>query len=170
MARSAMQQSKLRGNTPSCSAASLSTVKTHNSSMSWSNALSGPPLPIIPRSHPLSTALPQPADRAEEFERKATAHTAVLDSFYRNVTALKTGLVSSKDALRHAGYVGAVWEGFGFIHPKFSCIAIQFHRTTPLVGTTLRSLASPSCSRRRERPPAHRRALFFDLSRDLQLC
>ncbi|WP_109476638.1 hypothetical protein [Paraburkholderia sp. C35] len=45
-------------------------------------------------------------------ERKATAHTAVLDPDRRNKTALKTGLVSYEDALSDAGLEMHTYHGW----------------------------------------------------------
>ncbi|RQZ64208.1 hypothetical protein DF057_00140 [Burkholderia cepacia] len=47
-------------------------------------------------------------------ERKATLHTAVLDSERRDKTGLKSGLISESDALNLAYYKGIQYSGAGF--------------------------------------------------------
>lgn len=47
-------------------------------------------------------------------ERKATAHTAVLDPERRETTGLKSGVITEADALRMAYYKGIQYSGAGF--------------------------------------------------------
>ncbi|KVP39826.1 hypothetical protein [Burkholderia ubonensis] len=59
----------------------------------------------------MSTIAAEPTNESPETERKATAHTAVLHSRYRDDTGLKSGLIGPKDALRMADYAGTHYSG-----------------------------------------------------------
>ena len=48
-----------------------------------------------------------------ESERKATAHTAVLEPKRRETTGLKSGLIAPEDALHLAYYEGVIYSGIG---------------------------------------------------------
>jgi hypothetical protein len=63
----------------------------------------------------MSRVLETQRSAAEEPERKATPHTAVLDPERRKDTGLKSGLIAEKDALYMAHYQGTVFHGHSWL-------------------------------------------------------
>ncbi|HDR9105984.1 TPA: hypothetical protein QDB04_002840 [Burkholderia vietnamiensis] len=59
----------------------------------------------------MSTIAAEPTNQSNQTERKATAHTAVLHSGFREDTGLQSGLIAPGDALRLAYYAGTHYSG-----------------------------------------------------------
>jgi hypothetical protein len=79
---------------------------------------------------------------AEEPERKATPHTAVLDPERRKDTGLKSGLIAEKDALYMAYYQGAVFRGHSSLSSLRLGKEVVFYEVA-LHGKVYRALARP---------------------------
>ncbi|WP_434716254.1 hypothetical protein [Paraburkholderia sp. A3RO-2L] len=59
----------------------------------------------------MSTIAAEPTNQSNQTERKATEHTAVLHSGFREDTGLQSGLIAPGDALRLAYYAGTHYSG-----------------------------------------------------------
>lgn len=79
---------------------------------------------------------------AEEPERKATPHTAVLDPERRKDTGLKSGLIAEKDALFMAHYEGIIFHGFPAMANLRLGDEVAFYEVA-LHGKVYRALARP---------------------------
>ncbi|BFG77830.1 hypothetical protein PTKU46_58630 [Paraburkholderia terrae] len=109
----------------------------------------------------MSTVLETQLSAAEEPERKATPHTAVLDPDRRKDTALKSGLIAEKDALYMAYHQGTIFRG----HPSLSSLRlgdeIVFYEVT-LLGKVYRALARPTPG---QSPRTNHRDVKYELAR-----
>jgi hypothetical protein len=90
----------------------------------------------------MSTVLETQLSAAEEPERKATPHTAVLDPERRKDTGLKSGLTAEKDALYMAHYQGTVFRGHSWLSSLRLGNEVVFYEVA-LHGKVYRALARP---------------------------
>ncbi|MBN3761131.1 hypothetical protein [Burkholderia sp. Ac-20365] len=79
---------------------------------------------------------------AEEPERKATPHTAVLDPERRKDTGLKSGLIAGKDALHMAYYPGIIFHGHSALASLRLGDEVVFYEVA-VHGKIYRALARP---------------------------
>ena len=98
---------------------------------------------------------------AEEPERRATPHTAVLDPERREDTGLKSGLIAEKDALRRAHYEGTIYHGIPSMASLRLGDEIPFYEVA-LHGKVYRALARPSPN---QGPQALRLGAIYELAR-----
>ncbi|THJ45675.1 hypothetical protein E9536_40755 [Burkholderia sp. LS-044] len=90
----------------------------------------------------MSTVLESLRGAAEEPERGATAHTAVLDPDRRKDTGLRSGLIAEKDALYMADYVGTIFHGIPALASLRLGDEVPFYEVA-LHGKVYRALARP---------------------------
>ncbi|MGT2469284.1 hypothetical protein [Paraburkholderia terrae] len=90
----------------------------------------------------MRTVLKTQPGAAEECERKATPHTAVLDPERRKDTGLKSGLIAAKDALYMAYYQGTIFHGHSSLSSLSLGNEVVFYEVA-LHGTVYRALARP---------------------------
>jgi hypothetical protein len=109
----------------------------------------------------MSTVLQTQASAADQPERKATPHTAVLDPEWRKDTGLKSGLISEKDALCMANYQGAALHGHSSLPSLRLGKEVVFYEVA-LHGKVYRALARPLPG---QRPRTAARDLKYGLAR-----
>ncbi|MFM0147634.1 hypothetical protein [Paraburkholderia sp. RL18-085-BIA-A] len=90
----------------------------------------------------MSTVLETQPSAAEEPERKATPHTAVLDPERRKDTGLRSGLIAEKDALYMAYYEGVIFHRYPANASLRLGNEVAFYEVA-LHGKVYRALARP---------------------------
>ena len=90
----------------------------------------------------MSTLLETQLGAAEEPERKATSHTAVLDPERRKDTGLRSGLIAKEDALYMAYYEGVIFHGYPAKASLRLGKEVAFYEVA-LHGKVYRALARP---------------------------
>src|SRR5215469_7377957 len=109
----------------------------------------------------MSMALETQSSPADEPERKATPHTAVLDPERRRDTGLRSGLIAEKDAVDMAHYEGTVSHGYPSLPSLRLGKEVVFYEVA-LHGKVYRALARPLPG---QKPRTATRDLKYGLAR-----